>query len=203
MTLQDEVEVRRTSVRTKVLMVGCGVLAVLGSFWTIVWFIRLYVEAPAWRRWRLRHARARRRQHHRPDVDHHPGPGTTARQSASSTCQPRLKRHQVQPRVTDAISDRLDAGDAAACGRGRSPPKPKQARPPPAAPADARYEVGRGARLPQFAAPPLPRPKPTQTAAVRRATRIRRCRRPRPGWVPHRRACGPRCPSNRRPLPQQ
>jgi len=46
MTLQDEAEVRRTSVGTKVLMVGFAVLAVLGSFWTIVWFIRSYVEAP-------------------------------------------------------------------------------------------------------------------------------------------------------------
>src|SRR5947209_5032267 len=46
MTVQDEVEVRRSSVGTKVLMVGLGVFAVLGSFWTIVWFIRAYVEAP-------------------------------------------------------------------------------------------------------------------------------------------------------------
>src|SRR4051794_10717313 len=46
MTFQDEVEVRRPSVGTKVLMVGLAVFAVLGSFWTIVWFIRAYVEAP-------------------------------------------------------------------------------------------------------------------------------------------------------------
>src|SRR5437588_6702108 len=46
MTFQHEAEVRRPSVGTKVLMVGFAVLAVLGSFWTIVWFIRAYVEAP-------------------------------------------------------------------------------------------------------------------------------------------------------------
>lgn len=46
MTFQDEVEVRRPSVGAKVLMFGCAILAVLGSFWTIVWFIRAYVEAP-------------------------------------------------------------------------------------------------------------------------------------------------------------
>jgi hypothetical protein len=46
MTFQDEAEVRRPSVGTKVLMFGCAILAVLGSFWTIVWFIRAYVEAP-------------------------------------------------------------------------------------------------------------------------------------------------------------
>src|SRR6478672_10342011 len=46
MTLQEQAEVRRPSVGTKVLMVGLAVFAVLGSFWTIVWFIRAYVEAP-------------------------------------------------------------------------------------------------------------------------------------------------------------
>jgi hypothetical protein len=46
MTFQDEVEVRRASRGTRVLGFGCAVLAVLGSFWGIVWFIRAYVEAP-------------------------------------------------------------------------------------------------------------------------------------------------------------
>jgi cytoskeletal protein RodZ len=46
MTFQDEAEVRRPSVGTKVLIFGCAILAVLGSFWSIVWFIRAYVEAP-------------------------------------------------------------------------------------------------------------------------------------------------------------
>src|SRR5882757_6276730 len=42
----DEIEVRRPSVGTKVLGLGCAILAVLGSFWGIVWFIRAYVEPP-------------------------------------------------------------------------------------------------------------------------------------------------------------
>jgi hypothetical protein len=46
MTYVDEVEVRRASVGTKVLAFACGIFAVLGSFWAIVWFIRTYVEAP-------------------------------------------------------------------------------------------------------------------------------------------------------------
>ena len=46
MTFVDEVEVRRASVGTRVLAFACGILAVLGSFWAIVWFIRAYVEAP-------------------------------------------------------------------------------------------------------------------------------------------------------------
>src|SRR4051812_23617227 len=46
MTLQEQAELRRPTVGTKVLMVGLAVFAVLGSFWSIVWFIRAYVEAP-------------------------------------------------------------------------------------------------------------------------------------------------------------
>lgn len=46
MTFEDETEVPRTSVGAKVLVFACAILAVLGSFWTIVWFIRSYVEAP-------------------------------------------------------------------------------------------------------------------------------------------------------------
>src|SRR5258708_24596454 len=46
MTYIDEPEVRRPSRGTKVLGFGFGILAVLGSFWGIVWFIRSYVEPP-------------------------------------------------------------------------------------------------------------------------------------------------------------
>jgi cytoskeletal protein RodZ len=45
-TYEDEIEVRRPSVGTKVLILACAILAVLGSFWGIVWFIRAYVEPP-------------------------------------------------------------------------------------------------------------------------------------------------------------
>jgi hypothetical protein len=46
MTYIDDAEVRRPSRGTKVLAFGFGILAVLGSFWGIVWFIRSYVEPP-------------------------------------------------------------------------------------------------------------------------------------------------------------
>jgi cytoskeletal protein RodZ len=46
MTFGDRAEVKRAKVGTKVLAFGCAIFAVLGSFWTIVWFIRSYVEPP-------------------------------------------------------------------------------------------------------------------------------------------------------------
>src|SRR3954468_2524844 len=46
MTYIDEAEIRRPSRGTKVLVFGFGILAILGSFWGIVWFIRSYVEPP-------------------------------------------------------------------------------------------------------------------------------------------------------------
>jgi hypothetical protein len=46
MTYLDEPEVRRPSRGAKVLGFGLAILAVLGSFWGIVWFIRSYVEPP-------------------------------------------------------------------------------------------------------------------------------------------------------------
>src|SRR4029077_9825410 len=46
MTFGDRAEVRRAKVGTKVLAFGFAIFAVLGSFWTIVWFIRSYVEPP-------------------------------------------------------------------------------------------------------------------------------------------------------------
>src|ERR1700716_1364672 len=46
MTYIDEAELRRPSRGTKVLAFGFGILAVLSSFWGIVWFIRSYVEPP-------------------------------------------------------------------------------------------------------------------------------------------------------------
>jgi len=43
---EDEIPARRSGVGTKVLALACGILAILGSFWGIVWFIRSYVEPP-------------------------------------------------------------------------------------------------------------------------------------------------------------
>lgn len=46
MTYEDDAEAKPPSVGTKVLVFGCAIFAVLGSFWAIVWFIRSYVEPP-------------------------------------------------------------------------------------------------------------------------------------------------------------
>lgn len=41
-----EPEKRRAGVGAKVMIFGFSILAVLGAFWTVVWFIRSYVEQP-------------------------------------------------------------------------------------------------------------------------------------------------------------
>lgn len=46
MTYEDEPERRKASVGGKVLVFGVAIFAVLGAFWTVVWFIRSYVEQP-------------------------------------------------------------------------------------------------------------------------------------------------------------
>src|SRR5437660_1651610 len=46
MSYIDDAEVRRPSRGTKVLAFGFSILAILRSFWGIVWFIRTYVEPP-------------------------------------------------------------------------------------------------------------------------------------------------------------
>jgi cytoskeletal protein RodZ len=43
---EDEPPARRRGVGTRVLVLACAILAILGSFWSIVWFIRTYVEPP-------------------------------------------------------------------------------------------------------------------------------------------------------------
>jgi cytoskeletal protein RodZ len=43
---EDDIPARRRGVGTRVLVLACAILAALGSFWSIVWFIRTYVEPP-------------------------------------------------------------------------------------------------------------------------------------------------------------
>ena len=43
---EAETEKRRSSRGTKVLIFGVAIFAVLGAFWSVVWFIRSYVEQP-------------------------------------------------------------------------------------------------------------------------------------------------------------
>jgi hypothetical protein len=45
-TYEGEPEKRRAGLGVKVLIFGFSIFAVLGAFWTVVWFIRSYVEQP-------------------------------------------------------------------------------------------------------------------------------------------------------------
>jgi hypothetical protein len=192
MTIGDEAEIRRTSVGTKVLMVGLAVLAVLGSFWTIVWFIRSYVEAP-----RISMAPMALAARDSAPVTPTPVRSVTitpaeAQPPANPPAKPRPVMAEAapradQPRATDAISDRWMP---------LTPPAPSPApEPPPAAasqttepaalamPADndpSAEEVAESAVPAISGAAPLPRRKPTQTAAVRPRNSDPPLPRPRP-----------------------
>jgi fused signal recognition particle receptor len=187
MTIADEAEIRRTSVGTKVLMVGLAVLAVLGSFWTIVWFIRSYVEAP-------RISMAPMALAARESTPVVPTPVTPtpvravaitpaeAQPAANPPSAPAPVTAEAAPRATDAISDRW------------MPPPPAPEPPPAAAPqttapaalatpADSDPPVDEVAEssVPAISgSAPLPRRKPTQTAAVRPRNGEPPLPRPRP-----------------------
>jgi hypothetical protein len=194
MTYVDEVEVRRTSVGTKVLAFGCAIFAVLGSFWAIVWFIRAYVEAP-----RVNIPApillASRESVPVPgpraaaaEVESAPTPAVaeTPKQPAPPLAAPPpppaaaiAAPREPQPSAADAVADRwapmrqLTVPMPAPA----PPPAPAAQAEPPAPPepaaasaADAEppiEEVAEGS-VPAIAGrAPLPRPKPTITAARR------------------------------------
>ena len=192
MTIGDEAEIRRTSVGTKVLMVGLAVVAVLGSFWTIVWFIRSYVEAP-------RISMAPMALAARESTPVAPAPTVRSVTIPPPETQPAAKPPEAPapvtaetapraepPRSTDAISDRWMP---------MTPPAPPPAPEPPAAapqttapaalatPADTDPPVEEVAEssVPAISgSAPLPRRKPTQTAAVRPRNGDPPLPRPRP-----------------------
>ncbi|MEA2875242.1 MAG: hypothetical protein QOF14_438 [Hyphomicrobiales bacterium] len=182
MTIGDDAEIRRTSVSTKVLMVGLAVLAVLGSFWSIVWFIRSYVEAP-------RISMAPMALAARESTPVAPTPvrsATIAPAKAQPAADPPATSAPVTaeaaPRAADAISDRWMPPPPA--------PEPAPVAPPetsaPAAlatPADTDPPVEDVAEssVPAISgSAPLPRRKPTQTAAVRPRNSDPPLPRPRP-----------------------
>src|ERR1044072_1682015 len=107
MTFGDRTEDRRAKVGTKVLAFGFTIFAVLGSFWTIVWFIRSYVEPP---RVTIAPALAL------PPVDNkhvaRPAPATSA-ESTGSISQPK-------PAVPPVLAEAAPA----------APPPTKQGAPP-------------------------------------------------------------------------
>jgi len=180
MTIGDEAEIRRTPVGTKVLMVGLAVLAVLGSFWSIVWFIRSYVEAP-----RISMApMALAARESAPVVPTPVRPVTItpaqAQPVANPPAAPTPVTAEAAPRAADAISDRWMP----------VAPEPAPVAPPessaPAAlatPADTdppADEVAESSVPAISGAAPLPRRKPTQTAAVRPPNSDPPLPRPRP-----------------------
>jgi cytoskeletal protein RodZ len=189
MTIGDEAEIRRTSVGTKVLMVGLAVLAVLGSFWSIVWFIRSYVEAP-------RISMAPMALAARESAPVVPTPVTPtpvrsvtitpaeAQPAAKPPATPAPVTAEAAPRAADAINDRWMPMTPPPA------PEPAPVAPPEtsapaalAAPADTDPPVEEVAEssVPAISgSAPLPRRKPTQTAAVRPRNGEPPLPRPRP-----------------------
>jgi hypothetical protein len=195
MTIGDEAEIRRTSVGTKVLMVGLAVLAVLGSFWTIVWFIRSYVEAPRVSMAPMALAARESTPAATPTPPVHSVTITAAepQRAANPPATPGAVTAEAapraeQPRASDEIADRWMP---------MTPPAPPPvAEPPPAAvsqpttPAvvtitppdsDPPLEEVAESSVPAISgSAPLPRRKPTQTAAVRPRNSDPPLPRPRP-----------------------
>ena len=209
MTFGDKAEDRRAKVGTKVLAFGFAIFAVLGSFWTIVWFIRSYVEPP---RVTISPALALASLDSKPardpcasgrtgtDWQHF---ATKARSFAShgrgSTAFPAHEASRTRRAAKRCELDcrPLGADNHCSGARARSSgsvaTRDNGAAPAPSAepPADEIAESS----VPAISGPaPLPRPKPLQTAAVRPAPPSRRCRA-RARTARRRRACGP--PSQR------
>lgn len=178
MTLQDEAEARRSSVGTKVLMVGFAVLAVLGSFWTIVWFIRSYVEAPRVTIAPIALAARESTPVVPPAPTARPIPmGATESQPAANPLGPIMAESAPTadaPPAAGAIADRwLPMTQTAADPAPAAAPQTTAPAAAVAMPADNDPPAGEVAEgsVPAIAGPaPLPRRKPTQTAAVRSRT---------------------------------
>jgi hypothetical protein len=184
MTIGDEAEIRRTPVGTKVLMVGLAVLAVLGSFWTIVWFIRSYVEAP-----RISMAPMALAARESTPVAPTPVRAVTitpaqAQPAANPPAAPAPVTAEAAPGAADAISDRWMPVAPPA-----PPPEPPAAAPQTSAPAalatpadtDPPVDEVAESSVPAISgSAPLPRRKPTQTAAVRPRNSDPPLPRPRP-----------------------
>jgi cytoskeletal protein RodZ len=198
MTIGDEAEIRRTSVSTKVLMVGCGVLAVLGSFWSIVWFIRTYVEAP---RVTLAPTIALAARDSAPVAPPKPAvapaPASTAATQAAAS-PPAVIMTETTPTGTirPAEAPPVSGGRISDRWMPVTPSAPAQAEPTPAAvsqtttpaalpttPPDndqAADEVAESAVPAITGTAPLPRRKPTQIAAIKPRTAEPPLPRPRP-----------------------
>ena len=172
-------------------MVGLAVFAVLGSFWTIVWFIRAYVEAP---RVGIPATMALAARESTPVVPPAPAvapaPIGEAQKPAvspapvASAAEPASAQPQADaPGASSAITDRwLPMTPAAAPP---APPEPVAETAPAALaatpePEPTAEDVAESSVPAISGAAPLPRRKPTQTAAVRPRNSDPPLPRPRP-----------------------
>jgi hypothetical protein len=186
MTFEDKVEVRRQSVGTKVLVFGFAILAVLGSFWTVVWFIRSYVEPP---RVNIAPSMALAARESTPVVPPaptaKPAPIGAAQQKPADLPPPVITAEaapsappaaQPDPQSpSGAIADRwMPMTPAAAPAPEPAPalaPETTQAIAPATEAADPTPEEVAETSVPAISGrAPLPRRKPMQTAAVRSRT---------------------------------
>jgi len=189
MTYEETAEVRRPSVGTKVLMVGLAVFAVLGSFWTIVWFIRSYVEPPRVTISPALALAARDTTPVTPPAKPAPAPKAETATPAPSTAQPIpagpppvLAAPAEQPNTTISLSDRWLPLAPAPAPEPAPPPAPETTAsvPAPASAEPPSDEIAESS-VPSISGPtPLPRRKPMQTAAVRARTVEPPLPRPRP-----------------------
>jgi hypothetical protein len=167
MTYEDEVEVKRPSVGTKVLVFGCAILAVLGSFWGIVWFIRAYVEPPrVMLPAPIKLAAG----------DSKPAAVVPAAKASTETAPPMAAAPvSTAQDAANGIADRWAPLSSFAPAPAASPSEPAEAPATMSAPAalptagadnDSAEEVAEGS-VPAIAGrAPLPRRKPTQTASA-------------------------------------
>ena len=193
MTFGDRAEVKRAKVGTKVLAFGFAILAVLGSFWTIVWFIRSYVEPPRVTMSPALALAAHDSSPARPAAPPKPAPPANA-DTASPTVQsvtaeavpasppPIQAAPAEQPTGTGSIADRWlpltpppapESAPATQPETTASIPSSAQIVPP-------AEEIAESS-VPAISGPaPLPRRKPMQTASVRARTTEPPLPRPRP-----------------------
>src|SRR3954471_7425416 len=200
MTFGDRAEVRRAKVGTKGLAFGCAIFAVLGSFWTIVWFIRSYVEPP---RVTLSPALALAAIDSKPAEVAAPSAAPSApaestgsisqanpaasppmAEAAPANPPPVQAAPAEQPNTTNSIADRW-APITAVSASEPPPAAPPQLETTAAVSAPAADEPAAGeiaeSSTPLIAGPaPLPRRKPLQTAGVRARTAEPPLPRPRP-----------------------
>lgn len=192
MTFRERAEVRRSSVGTKVLLVGLAVFAVLGSFWSIVWFIRAYVEAP-----RVNIApMALATRESTPVVP--PAPPVAPAPIAADNSQPAASAEppsgaQTQAdaaAASSAIADRwlpmTPMASPQAAEPAAAPAEPVMSQPAPATLATTPDNEPAADEVAESSVPaisgiaPLPRRKPTQTAAIRPRNADPPLPRPRP-----------------------